>query len=156
MNDSRKVVIFVAYIPPSQKAEQTKEIMECIADGIEKVKLEYNDPYIILGGDLNRRDLSPGIADFPDISVLPSGATRDGATLDIVASNVNAGDTAAYLREPLATEDGRVSDHSVVHVCCNLPRLHQYKIEEYILYANILKRQKKNSDNFYWTRTGQP
>ena len=66
MEDRRKFALFVLYVPPNQKADITKQMMSCLADGIEKVKLDLKDPYIVIGGDLNRRELS-AIADFPDI-----------------------------------------------------------------------------------------
>ena len=102
VEEKRKFTIFAVYIPPSQRVEQTKQLMECLADCIEKVKLELGDPYVIIGGDFNRRVIT-ATDDFPDIQILGSGGTRGGVDLDKVLTNV---DGAVVERiEPLATED---------------------------------------------------
>ena len=128
VDDTRKFAFFSLYIPPNQKAAKTREQMECLADGIEKAKLDLNDPYVVVAGDLNRRALD-GIADFPDITVIDTAATRGDAVLDIVASNLV--NTSARIMEPLEDEHGRRSDHNAVYVHAKLGRLHQYTTSHY-------------------------
>jgi len=48
-------------------------MFECLGDAVEKAKLDFQDPYIIIGGDLNRRDVSTAISDFSDIKIESSG-----------------------------------------------------------------------------------
>ena len=85
--NQRKCAVFVLYIPPKQTAKVTSDMLGCLGNAIEKVKQEHTDPYIVIGGDVNRRDLTPAIEDFPDIQIEQTGPTRAGATLDIVATN---------------------------------------------------------------------
>ena len=84
--DSRSCVIFVVYIPPKQTVSMTSELFQCLGNAIEQVKLDYSDPYIVIGGDTNRRDISDALLDFPDITVAQTGPTRGNATLDIIAT----------------------------------------------------------------------
>ena len=105
------------------KAGQVRDLMESLADAIEKVKLELNDPYIIVGGDFNKKDVT-ALDDFPDIKIRPSDPTRKDAVLDRIATNIEEANTT--IRDPLESEEGRKSDHSVVTVEAKLPRLHQY------------------------------
>ena len=53
---SRKVVIIGAYVSPQTKADKVQETMEYIRDKIYKVKNEFEDPYTILSGDINKKD----------------------------------------------------------------------------------------------------
>ena len=131
IDDVRKIAVFAVYIPPSQKAETTKNQMNCLADCIEMVKLEMNDPYIIVAGDFNKRRIS-ALDDFPDLAIIQTPATRRGAVLDVAATNID-GHLTADIRDPLENEVGQKSDHSVVHIEALLPRLHQYVKTEFFV-----------------------
>ena len=122
VEDTRKFAVFVLYIPPSQKSEVTTQMMSCLSDCIEKIKLELSDPYIVIGGDLNRRQLA--IPDFPDIQIVGTNGTRNGAALDVIGTNIDG--ILAEVISPLETEDGRASDHLSIAASARLPRIHHY------------------------------
>ena len=127
LTDTKKIAIVSVYIPPNQKAAVTKKQMECLADLVEKLKLECNDPYIVLGGDFNERQLS-AIEDFPN-SIVQTLRTRGRKVLDIVATNIE--EYTEEVINPLETEEGVQSDHKSVLIKARLPRLHQYTTTEF-------------------------
>ena len=86
---TKKIVVFSLYIPPKQKADTTKRMMECIANCIETLKCDLNDPYFIIGGDFNRRRIS-AIEDFADIKQSSTEPTRLNSCLDYVCDNMSA------------------------------------------------------------------
>ena len=124
--DPRKCVLFAVYIPPSQTSKESEGLFNCLADAIEKAKLDYSYPYIIIGGDMNHRDVNRALGDFPEIQVATSGPTRGTATLDIIATNLNQ-----YLSietfHALETYCGETSsDHLSVIGHAKLPSVHYY------------------------------
>ena len=74
------------------------------------------DPYLVVTGDVNTFDISEGIADYPDVTILPTPPTRGTATLDIIATNINHNATVVTARRPLESCDGKLSDHNVMLV----------------------------------------
>ena len=125
----RTCVAFCVYIPPKQTAVRTAAMLKCIADTIENAKLDYTDPYIIIGGDINRRDIFPAISDFPDIQVAQTGPTRGTVVLDIIATNFNENMKVSTFY-PLESEDGsRKSDHLSVIAKAAIPHCHHYTVE---------------------------
>ena len=53
-----------------------------------KVTLTIYTVYIIIGGDLNGRNLE-AIGDYPDVLILDSGPTRGDKKLDKIATKFN-------------------------------------------------------------------
>ena len=122
----RKCVVFSLYIPPKQTVATTQALFSCLGDAIERAKQDYNDPYIIVGGDTNRRDISPALEDFPDVLVADTGPTRGAATLDIIATNFGSALTTNTFCA-LETEDSSSrSDHLTVVGTARLENLHIY------------------------------
>ena len=54
----RKVVVIVVYVPPHYNADQNRSLLNYTNDVLMAVKSKYEDPYIVYGGDFNRRDLA--------------------------------------------------------------------------------------------------
>ena len=76
--DSRKLLVITAYFPPKMDAEQLAGALKAIEDTVRRVKMENEDPYIIIGGDMNRHNLKPAVLPFPDICLLyTSPSPRD-------------------------------------------------------------------------------
>ena len=123
---TRKCVFFSVYVLPKQTAEETRGLFVCLGDAIEKAKQDYIDPIIIVGGDTNRRDLSPAISDFPDIRIEQTGPTRGNVALDIIATNINPPlDIETFF--PLETfHSESQSDHLSLVAKARLQRLHTY------------------------------
>ena len=129
---TRKVVFYSLYIPPNQTAEVTRGLFVCLGDTIEKMKQEYIDPFIIIGGDTNKRDVSQALADFPDIKVELSGPTRGTAALDIVATNFTPSILELGTFYPLETFDNETrSDHLSLIGVARVPNLHVYSTATY-------------------------
>lgn len=108
---SRKIAVIALYIPPKFTAVQLSDFCDYIADAVEKVKRDLQNPYVCIGGDVNNRDISPAFKDFPDISMLPNVATRRGAALDICFTNYCDDVFRVDSRSPLTSLDGVESDH---------------------------------------------
>ena len=134
-NIMRKFLLIVVYIPPSQLAAQTHALWDSLADTIENGKRQLQDPYIIVGGDTNRRPLRAALEDFPDVTVLDTGPTRGTARLDEVAHNLGA-DTRFSTFVPLENEHGVMSDHDTIICRASIPKLHKFKttVIEYRVY----------------------
>lgn len=119
VNTSRRLVVIGAYLKPGLRAALRAESMLCIKEAIARCKQEMGDPYVIVTGDFNRFKAEEAIDDYPDIYLHTTPPTRGQATLDIVASNFDKTATTLTTRSPLSTEDGKLSDHSVLHICTN-------------------------------------
>ena len=88
--------------------------MNCLNDTLSAIKSKYDDPYIFVGGDFNRRSFRAAVTDHPDIVPVPVGATRGTAALDIIASNVNSTLVDYGTVEPIWNEQGIRTDHQTV------------------------------------------
>ena len=150
--DSRQIAVFAIYIPPKQTVSKTVAMYECLADSIEKVKQKYADPYIIIGGDVNRRDITPAIADFPDIEIEKTGPTRGTVVLDVVATNLRSqapNDTIETDLEtttffPLESINGdRTSDHKTVVCRARIPHIHCYETISYYTRSYTTKAEEE-------------
>ena len=148
-NHQRNVVIFGIYIPPSTRAKQLRCALELLSDGIGQAKLDYSDPIIMIGGDINRRNIMDALEPFPDIKMTHTAPTRNDAVLDVLATNFHNDISEVEIREPLETEDGRTSDHMTLFVSANLTN------EARFLWKTITSRpvSKKKDDEFRkWIR----
>ena len=102
----RKVIVIVVYIPPFYNAEQNASVLSYVNDAVMAVKSKYDDPYIFVGGDFNKRNFRTAVSDHPDISAAQVGATRGAAALDIIASNINQTLVDCGTVEPIWSETG--------------------------------------------------
>ena len=53
----RKVVVIVAYVPPSLDADTSQKVLDKLIELIGTYKRRYNSPYVLVGGDFNKRCL---------------------------------------------------------------------------------------------------
>ena len=79
IHSNRKVALVAVYIPPNQKHDITVKLGECLVDGINKFKCDYDDPIIIVGGDTNNRSLEHLLADIACL-LYTSPSPRDLST----------------------------------------------------------------------------
>ena len=111
----REFIVFVIYLPPKMTAANLACFNEFLADSIEYVLQKYNEPYVVLTGDMNRKDVSPAVVDFPDIKLKPTAATRGQKCLDLTFTNFCDRILGAHVAPPLESNDGSSSsDHRVV------------------------------------------
>ena len=111
-NNTRPFFIIAVYIPPKMLAKNYHECFELISEAILKIKTECKDPYIVIGGDLNRRDIAEAIGDYPDIQILDSPATRNDTRLDVAAASFHSEVLSAESYPPLITTE----DLSLIHI----------------------------------------
>ena len=120
----RAFVVFVCYLPPKMSAGVLDAFCNTLSDGIELVKDKYDDPFIIITGDFNKKSIGPALCDFPDVQLVPPVPTRGSACLDLTFSNL--GQYIADVRSlpALESNDGlSTSDHSIVTIHCKIPKL---------------------------------
>ena len=109
---ARPIAVFCLYIEPKMKVGELEALNDLISNEILELKSNLADPIIILGGDLNRRDLSPAIGNYADIIQVNSAPTRRNICLDVLFSNPNVTSHAVW--PPLETPTGIKSDHDCV------------------------------------------
>ena len=127
----RKIVFIVVYIPPHYNAEQNRALYRYTNDAVLKIKSKYDDPYIVYGGDFNRRNFRASIVDYPEIKEIHTQATRGSAVLDILGSNMNDSLIDSGVTEAIVTEEGVETDHLTVFATFRMQRVPSYSIEEY-------------------------
>ena len=128
IESNREIVVFTAYLPPKMTTERLVEFCDFLADTIEGIKEEMNDPVIIITGDFNRKNITRAIQDFPDIQLLPTPPTRGTATLDLTYSNLGTKLHHSDVLPPLEANDGQsASDHKVLYYEASLPGKTQVK-----------------------------
>ena len=135
----RKVVVVCVYIPPKQSQTETSEMMERISDNMVALKIKLGNPIFIIGGDINKRDVTPIYEDLPGVRELPSPPTRGWARLDVVAANFEK-DLKVEVLKPLESVRGADSDHGVLYVQAELSGHHHFT-KSYIF------RRKMNAKN---------
>ena len=112
---TRKLVVYAVYAPPSLRTGAFDELIDEMVTSINKIKTEYDNPIIIVGGDFNRKPIDKISTVFPDIVQLDSPPTRDGALLDMIFTNIAPSFLETKIGEPLYSPDGRTSDHAVIY-----------------------------------------
>lgn len=115
-NISRKVVVIVVYIPPNTKVRTHEEIVRAVADEIARAHAEYNNPLVVVGGDLKHKDIAGGLADSCVFEEVPSGPTRGPNKLDVLYTNFPESIKESFTIPPLSTNSGIDSDHKCVFV----------------------------------------
>ena len=141
-SSNRKVAIICVYLPPKQTKKTTDEIAGVLSNGILKLKADLDDPIILVGGDLNNKDLSAAYEDYDDIHEIPAVPTRGTRALDLAFTNMATEDATVTSLPPLSSDNGPRSDHNVVIVEARLPRLHQFKKRK-ITYRKITEDGKR-------------
>ena len=103
-------------------------------DCVLALKNKYNEPYIVLGGDFNRRNLQEATREYPDIKPVTTGPTRGLSTLDIIASNFNESIIDCGTLDSIFNEEDVASDHKTVFCRHRMPRVPTYSVQKYSYY----------------------
>ena len=127
----RKIIVLAIYIPPTYNSDQNKSLFKYTNDAILALKSKYEDPYIIVAGDFNRRDFNLATAEYPDIKPVLTEPTRGAAILDIIGSNMNDTVIDQGVTAAIRSDEGVESDHWTVFVQFRMPRVPSYNIESY-------------------------
>ena len=72
----KKVLLIAMYIPPDYSAAMNRSLYNYVNDAGIVLKSRYENPYILVAGDLNRRPLRRILKDFPEITAVKTGPTR--------------------------------------------------------------------------------
>ena len=113
---ARPVFIVGIYVVPTMRVSAMDELNLMLADIILQAKANSPDVIVVVAGDLNRRSLADGLADFDDIEEVDHGPTRGAEKLDVVFTNIKPEHRSALVRSPLETDNGQYSDHMSVSV----------------------------------------
>ena len=111
---TRKMVVFVVYIPPRTKVSEHAAICEALSMEISAARTAYPNPLIFIAGDFNHRGLDRCMADHPGLTAIPTGPTRGTNTLDIIYTNFGEAVADACVLVPLQTDGGVPSNHACV------------------------------------------
>ena len=119
--------VIAIYIPPKMKVAEVRECNGLVADLLLRIKTETKNPYIILGGDFNHAQIGDVIGDYPDLTQIQCGPTRQAAGLDRLASNIGEEVTEVRNNPPLESEAGATSDHRFITCYCDLRHRHEFE-----------------------------
>ena len=78
----RKVAVLALYIPPSYNAEENRRFLAYLNDCLIIIKSRYNDPYVFIGGDVNKRRLNAALCHYPGVKRINTAATREYNVFD--------------------------------------------------------------------------
>ena len=115
----RKIAAISIYLP---KADEVKRILEAVVGTIDRVKIKYDDPILLVGGDFNNKNMSPVMNALPELKPLNAGATRGDTMLDEIYCNIDRSIVQKEILHPLCKEDGTESDHKIIAAGAKLPR----------------------------------
>ena len=107
----RKIVIVVIYVPPWYNAKQNRSLYRHTNDVLLVLRNKYDSPYVVVGGDFNRRSLAEATRDFP----IRTGPTRLDSVLDVMACNFGCSVVDCGTVDPIHNFLGSESDHLTVH-----------------------------------------
>ena len=127
----RKIAAVTAYIPPNYDAEQSDKALDEIVDVVGHLKRKYNSPYVVLGGDFNKRNIEESLKCFPDLKKQVTPPTRGGNVLDKIFTNFDEYITEAGVTDSIFNLEGTETDHKTVYINASMPRVPAYKTENY-------------------------
>ena len=139
---SKRIAVFVAYVPPSMRAGQFKEFGEALAAEVAAVKTTYKSPGIIVMGDFNHRDVLPFLEEVEHMTTIGTGPTRGNNVLDIVYTNMGENTVKSRVLPPLDDKQGIPSDHNCVFVATRIPDRPSYTWEVKLKRTRTKQREE--------------
>ena len=140
----RKILVVGVYIPPWYNADQNKSLYKYMNESLTLLLNRYDNPYVFVAGDFNRRDAKKVVGEFSNIKHTPTGPTRGTAVLDIIACNCTDLLIDNGTLDPLEADWlGDDSDHKLVFARIRMPRVPQYEIEEYSYFRKTPEGNEK-------------
>ena len=120
---ARSVALFCVYLEPRMKVADLNNLRQMIATEILALKASHKDPIIVVGGEINNKDMEPAFSDFIDIKQNNFEPTRGNACQDIFYSNLEC---STSVWPPLHTDTGINSDHECVILHAELPKVRDF------------------------------
>ena len=108
----KELLLISVYLPPSTGKSEVKSIAKVVSENISRFKMASTDIKTIVAGDLNKKNFSSAINDFPLIKKKKTGPTRKNKVLDVVFTDLDPCDVT--LLSPIETENGVPSDHKTI------------------------------------------
>ena len=132
------VLIAGLYVQPRMTVSQWTDLKSMIADLILQEKAASSNPVILIGGDMNRRDLGPAFEDFDDITEVVHGPTRGTEKLDKTFTNFDTDMATTFVCEPLQAVEGIKSDHNCIvsQFCKERFRPCYWQVKSCLLYTS--------------------
>ena len=84
----RKVLAIAMYIPPWYDAAKNAGCLEHANQVLRSLRNKYVDPYVMIGGDMNRREIKKAVSGYPDMKPVITDPTRGRHVLDIIMTNM--------------------------------------------------------------------
>ena len=84
MGQRLKILVVAKYLAPSYDADTTEACLNEVNDTVLTLRRRYDNPYVIVAGDFNKRDMRKATANFPNIKPAHIPPTQGRSVLDIV------------------------------------------------------------------------
>ena len=123
----RRVVVFVAYVPPGMRSGDLERLRELLALEVAAAKESYKDPIIVVNGDFNHRDVGHALGEVGDFDLLATDYTRGRSTIDLVYTNCAPNIKNSTTLPPLQAGGGALSDHKCFYVVAEFVPMKKYK-----------------------------
>ena len=123
----RTIVIFVVYIPPTMRTPELERMKELLAVELIAIKTAYNNPIVVVNGDMNHRDLGGAIQEVEDLQLVETGPTRGNSTIDLIYLNTHTAVSEILTLPPLQSVTGNNSDHRCIFISLSLPPERNYR-----------------------------
>ena len=124
--DAKKFFIVSFYLPPKSSADTVERFCDLLSDRVERAKNELKNPYIIIAGDQNKKNIDKFLRTHGDLRQLDLGATRGRAALDCCYVNMEERVYQTNICQPLHDTEGNPSDHALVGIDCRLKRVDDF------------------------------
>ena len=118
----RKIAAISIYLPPNLTAGELATAIQTLSDCVDQIVTKFADVLIVVGGDFNNKDLSAFTTVHASIKPVNAGATRRGASLDEIYTNMCERIEQKCIQKPLSKPDGTQSDHDIIAVSFKLPK----------------------------------
>ena len=104
-------------------ATDVEYTLEWCVELLNKVQTKHgNDTIIFVGGDFNHKSINSLLVAFPALIPFRAGATRNGAALEEVYTNMDHSIVEKKIQSPLRSIEGIESDHSIITASLKFPR----------------------------------
>ena len=102
----RKIALLSVYLPPALRVSEVEEILEGVVEVIDKLKVKFDDPILMVGGDFNKKSMLVLLTAVPELRPIKAGATRANQALDEIYCNVDKCVVEKEILKPLCKDNG--------------------------------------------------
>ena len=73
---NRDYVFYCIYLPPNLGKKKAEEASCLVSEDIARIKLQLNNPIVIVGGDINQYGINDCVLDHDEFTIVPPLPTR--------------------------------------------------------------------------------